>query len=1775
MDTFKDYILKETILSSRYTTIYSAIQKSDNAPVILKVVKKEFVDKKFAQKFQNEYSILNKLDNPCIIKAKELIIDPYTITLVLEPFSSRSLSTYIEQEPWDLRARLRIAISIAEAIGDIHLKHIIHKDIKSHNILIDINNNIKIIDFGIATLFAREMPQYIEPEYLEGTLSYISPEQTARMARVVDYRTDIYSLGVTLYELFTGQLPFSAKTPLELVHLHIAERPIPPMNRNNKIPETLSNIILKCLEKDVQDRYKSAFGLMYDLKKCLASLDQTGIIEPFRAGEDDFYDCFHSPDKLFGREKELAILHNCIEKAWEGKLHILELSGYSGIGKSSLAMKFQNEIIQRGGRFSHSRFDQFNKNIPYFAISQIIKILVHDMLMGSEEELAIWKIDLLKALGSNGQIAIELIPDLKLVIGEQPELEKLPPQESENRFKYVMTQLIKALPRPESPIVILFDDFQWCDDASLKLLTHALKDTDIKNLLIIISYRENEVKQLHPLTLAIKEFVESEIEMTHLRIESLKSQSVEAIILDVFSKLPQKELKALSKLVEEKTHGNPFFVIQFLKHLYDKGLIHFEKETLSWTANIAVISTLEISDNVVDLLLEKIKSCNKELIEIMKICSVIGNKFELVALVSLLDEDRSHVLELINDAFQEEFITHEIVKKQEQSKLIFRFSHDRIQQAFYTLIDEKDRTQLHYQVGKSLLETTFPEELDEKLITIVNNLNYGLNLPIDEHKKNELLHLNLRAALKVKQSQAYVSAISYLKIGLQLLDQESWITQYEITFQIYNALAISLQMSGNIEGAKELYELCLSKAKTSDEKVKLYIEMIYLLAQIQEYEKVFEYGELAVKLLNYRVKFKPSKLQTILLIIKTKLRLLFYSNKALENLPISNDPNLWLFGSIGVALGNTAYKTGNRPFLIEITLQLLHLTLTKGFTFASSTAFSVYALILGSEKIGDYAGSTMFGALSLTVTKKLNASAETGVAKFIYANFVHKWKHPLKESIPLLWEAYQECLENGNVPVAVTSLSILSLINILTGENIQKTLEDLNSRIREVHKLTAVSEEKALLIFREFCNALIGHRNDPTDCCPLELKDEIQNSMHNVSKRVYLCYYSLIKGFLLYLFDQIPEATQYAKKNLVLIEYFSGMQLWPLTYLYSALTYAAPMKKAGDNRRHFKEIERLYKQLYKWRKTAPMNFGTHASLVEGEIARLKGKNKLAIQCYNKGIDLAKKENNSLLAAIGYEVLARCHLMNQNSELASFYLESSIEHYSNIGAFAKVKHIYKFYAKYFKEKEKEEKKEEETILTTETQELTTLQATPSTQQSVFNLNEIIQSLQLLSKEINFNNLIKNLMKFTIEKGGATKVALILLEKNNPLLYATMTNQGPFISLESPIPIMEQEENLPVTLIDYVIRMRKEVIINHLHSTVTPFHRDLYIEKLKPESILCLPLIQSFDLKGILYLESDKDPDAFTLNRLYFLSLLSSQIAISIENAQFYSQLEKKVDARTKELQEKNKELQEALTHIKEVQNQLIQQEKLASLGLLTAGIAHELKNPLNFVINFSHIAKDHLNDLKKELLEGTKEEKTYIINDLIYNLNAIDSHGMRANNIIKGMLSHSHQGSNQVEKVDINSIIDQGLNLAYFSYRKKDPAFQMTIETNYAADLPKIEGFSSELMRVFINIVDNACYALSEKSKRPPANFIPKLEISTSLQNEEIQIIFKDNGIGIPEESLNKIFNPFFTSKPTGSGTGLGLSIGYDIITKQHMGTIIARSEPNLMTEIVITLPLPK
>ena len=778
MITLADYQILEHLYESVHSLVYRAKRQADGQGVVLKIVKEEHPTPERMAAFKREYEILSQLDIDGVISAYELG-RVHRWLMVLEDFGGESLARLQVAGKLAVADFLGLAIRLSQILGQVHQLKIMHKDINPSNIVVNpVTGELKLIDFGISTMLSLENPTFCHPNLLEGTLAYISPEQTGRMNRVLDYRSDFYSLGVTFYELLTGQLPFQADEALELIHCHIAKPARPPHELKPEIPPILSQIVLKLMAKNAEERYQSAYGLKADLERCLHEWRHSGQMRAFELAEDDLSDRLNIPPKLYGRDSERASLLAASSRACQGGCEMVLVAGYSGVGKSALVQEVYKGITDKRGHFIAGKFDQYQRNVPYLALTQAFNELCDHLLSESPQSLSQWQAKIMAAVGRNGQVLSDVIPNLELLIGKQPAVAQVGAQEAQNRFNLIFQNFIQAISQPEHPLVLFIDDLQWADSASLSLMKRLMHNAKCQNLLLIGAYRDNEVDESHPLLITIEAIKAQPVSLERIPLNNLRQNEVNALIAETLH-LPAQSSQPLSDLVYAKTQGNAFFTREFLKSLYHNGFLSFEHQSRTWQWDVAQIQAQNISDNVVELMAGKIGQLDSNTQTVLQLAACIGNTFELSTLALIRKKALPELITELWPAISEGLLlpldeqykllkTYEAGKRDEADvvaapQVRFKFQHDRVQQAAYSLIDEAQKQVTHLQIGRLLLANR-SQTLEDDLFEIVNQLNQGIALINQQNERVELAKLNLKAGQKAKKATAYGSAVSYLQV---------------------------------------------------------------------------------------------------------------------------------------------------------------------------------------------------------------------------------------------------------------------------------------------------------------------------------------------------------------------------------------------------------------------------------------------------------------------------------------------------------------------------------------------------------------------------------------------------------------------------------------------------------------------------------------------------------------------------------------------------------------------------------------------------------------------------------------------------------------------------------------------------------------------------------------------------------------------------------------------------------------------------------------------------
>lgn len=1813
----RGYRILEQIYTGTRTLVYRGWRNQDQKPVVIKLMRNEYPSFSELVQFRNQYAIAKNLDIPGIIQPLSLETYGNRYALVMEDFGGISLLEWMKQNIVSIEEFLHIAIEISLILEKLHRDRIIHKDIKPANILIHpTTKQIKIIDFSIASLLPRETQEIQNLKVIEGTLAYLSPEQTGRMNRGIDYRSDFYSLGVTFFELLTGQLPFESNDPLELVHCHIAKQP--PVLRDSgqgigdreEIPQVLSDIVIKLMAKNAENRYQSAFGLRHDLELCLQQWEKTKQIIPFELGNRDICDRFLIPEKLYGREAEVAMLLQAFDRvANPPELckggEIILVAGFSGIGKTVVVNEVNKPIVRQRGYFIKGKYDQFQRNIPFSAFVQAFRDLIRQLLSESDKNLQQWKTKILANIGDNAQVIIDVIPELAKVIGSQPPVPELFGTASQNRFNLVFQKFIQVFADKEHPLVIFLDDLQWADLASLKLIKLLISESETRHLLLIGAYRDNEVTNAHPLMLTLAEISKKGLSINTINLSPLRQSDVNYLIADTLNCSLELALP-LTELVYQNTQGNPFFTNQLLKSLYEDALINFNYNCGYWQCDISQIRLLTLKDDVVDFMALQLQKLPGSTQKVLQFAACIGNQFDLNTLAIVCEQSlektatdlwkalqsglivpQSEIYKFFQDDINDSLV---IDNRENFEQLpIYKFLHDRVQQAAYSLIAADHKKSTHLQIGQLLLQNTPQTEWRKKIFAIVNQLNIGAELITQQYQRDELVSLNLIAGQKAKNTTAFIAAIDYLKRGINLLRKDCWQSQYELTLCLYTEATEAAYFSSNFEQMEMFAEIALQQAQTLLDKIKIYeIKVTAYIIQSQQ-KQAIQLALFILHNLDISIPEKPDNNQIQQAIAEVNADLADREIADLVNLPAMNHPEKIAAMRLLMAVLPAAFQTV--PELMPIiTLKMVNLSANHGNCAVSAYGYCLYGLLLCGV-FGNIDSGYQFGNLSLKILAKFDAKELKAKIFTVVNAHIKFWKEHLTNTLSPALEGYTMGLEMGDSEYAGYCAYIYPVHSFWSGKELDQTEKAVETYCAA---LTQIKQQVALTWNQIYWQTVLNLQGKAENvCCLIGValdEQEILPRHQQMNDFYTMGHLFLNKLMLCYLFEEYPQAVENATMAEKCLGGLTGLIVVSLINFYDSLARLAVYSDVSEVEQAdiLQKVQGNQEKMQQWAEHAPMNFLHKYYLVEAECDRILGKYLEAMELYDQAIALAKENEYVNEEALAQELAAKFYLEWGKNKIASVYMTDAYYAYARWGAKAKVAHLESNYPQlltFILQTERKPSKLGETISLISTK---TIHSTSQETSTILDLAGVMKAAQAISVEIQLEQLLSTLMRVVLENAGATKCALILSKAEKWVIEATGSIEEAGAKVLQSTPL-EGSQILPISFIYYVVRTHQTLVIDDSITSASTsieqflyLQNDPYIQRQQPKSLMCHPILNRGKLIGILYLENSLTAGAFTSSRIELLSLLCSQAAISLENARLYQQA-----------QDYAQQLEESLNHLQQAQLQLVQNEKMSALGNMVSGVAHEINNPVGFIAGNLEPAQNYAQDLfhlinlyqrkypdPDEEIQAEIEaiDLEYVREDLPKLILSMQEGVERIRSISDSLRSFSRADTEN--KITFN--IHEGINstILILKHRLKANETRPAIEVvkNYG-DIPPIPCFAGQLNQVFMNLLANAIDALEESNSGRSFQEIQAnpncITVTTEMSQEQNSVFIRiqDNGVGMSEQVKQKIFDHLFTTKAVGKGTGLGLSIARQIIEEKHQGTLEVNSTPGMGAEFFISIPV--
>lgn len=1536
---------------------YTILEKGGNSTILLnetsrqliKVLNKNYPTASEVQKFKNEFDILEDTNISGVRKVLHYE-EKEQPQLLLEYIAGKNLKVFSKENSLNLREKIQLAVSIAGILNNIHQQGIIHKDVNPCNIVINHDGTAFLIDFGISSKFTLKQPNLGNPEKLEGTLAYISPEQTGRMNHSVDYRTDLYSLGATFYELFTGVIPFQEQGAIHLVHAHLAKIPVSPQLLNSELPEPLAQIILKLLKKNPKDRYQSAFGLVKDLEKCLTLLDDESTC--FSLGQDDFSSKLQIPEKLYGRAEETQLILDVFQRVKMGSVELTLVAGYSGTGKSALVNETHRPLASTQGYFVEGKFDQFQRNIPFSAWIQAFQNFIDLLLTENETMLQYWKDLILTALGDNGAVLTEVIPTLEMVIGKQPPVAELGGQEAQNRFNYVIQNFVKVITNEQHPLIIFIDDLQWADLASLHLLQTLVTDQENTHLLCVGAYRDNEISTTHPLPAIVSEIKEKVDNVNEIALNNLTQAAVLEMLEDTLSHQQGEALEQLGQHILSKTRGNAFFTHQFLKHLYEEGMLYFEFESKSWNWNQDKILDAQLTDNVVAFMANKVGKLPTDTQQLLELASCIGNKFDILTLQIIAEKQALSkdlepaildglLIPLNNDRF-------------------YKFAHDRIQQAAYSLIPEEGRQAIHLQIGRLLYQSFAEEEREERIFDIVNHYNLATEVFDDKDRENAL-KLNQEASLKARAVASFNGMLTYIQQAKDLLPENSWETDYQSTLDVYKLLAEAEYLNTHFENLEEYSDLIWQNTNDNLEKAEILLFSLLRFSFEGKFEEAIESGKKALVLLDIEIPTDENlAVVNEELLTKTYEDIVGRGVESILHLEECQNERINLAICILILLDPPAYILGKMDFYTFLSSKVVELSLEHGNAPYSSKGYANLGFICFSLK-GQKAGYQI-GQNALKLAKNAGEKRLQAQVSLMLANFLMPWNEAIRRSKKFNLLGIQTGLESGEIQYAMYNTMSYACNIFAEGWSLSRIKTELNEKYLglslKYKNEFAINSIKAILLTIHTLEEG-GHLHLEGLDEEINERDFWQYCTDNTLVMV-MAIYSTIATQAYFMLEEYDKAYQKVQDALPYLEsLFSYTTSFDYNF-YASLTCLKQYETTG-NEELLETVKTHQAQMETWADNCPENFLHKYTLVAAEQARIKGLSFGEVfKLYKEAVKRAESQGFIQDTALAAELYAKYLLSVDEEGFAQPYFEKAYQCYQKWGATAKTIQLEERYAQFF-----EQKKNNLSVPNQSTTHQGTTISTTLTNTSTLDLDTILKANASLAQQVRLKDLTSEILALLQHNSGANKIALLRKESQQWWVDADQEQEKNLLT--KPV-LLEEYSNLPKQVISYVLRTNHFVLLEDAVQD-DKFAKDPYLQQKQSKSVFVVPVKRQENTTALLYLENSLNTAVFHQKRYDLVNALATQLAISIENAVLYENLEQKVAARTTALQKSNEEFKIMNEELRQTQEELeVQRDYVQEKNVKL----EEYNNKINSSLNVAQAIQQAILPYEKKLSQLLKD-----------------------------------------------------------------------------------------------------------------------------------------------------------------------------------------------------------
>ena len=1754
-------------------------RRTDGQPVVLKTTRSPVPTAVEVSAIRAEYSIGRRVSHPAVVRFLELVQADHRPVLVMEDFGGQALSELLRRVQLTPAQVVRLGLDLADALEALHHEGITHKDINPSNILVNQEAPlVKLADFGIASLLRREGLEGGAPQSLEGTIGYMSPEQTGRTNRFIDYRTDFYSLGITLYELLTGDLPFRVDDPAEMLHAHVARTPLPLSAARPDLPNPLSLVVMKMLAKTPEERYQSARGLAHDLRICLTLLQEEGAEAPpnYTPGARDGEARFSVPGKLYGRRKERAWLTGALDRASEGSRVLAVLSGGSGIGKSTLVRELQPEVLARHGRFVSGKFRRDQHGVPHSGVLQALGELLQQTLAQSEEELTACRERLVSALGEEAGALAEVVPELSTLLGEAPgPAPHLPPEAAQVRLHGQVQAMLAQFASVSSPLVLFLDDLQWADLASLQLLEQLLNNSGLHYLLVLATVRDDEGVDLSDFEATFERSQSGTAEVVELVVPPLEEAAITSLVADTAHTTRDQALP-LARLIRHKSMGNPLYITQLLRTLHDRRLLSWDADDKRWTWDLNQVESVGVSNDVADLLAEKMGNLPRQTRELLELASLVGTRFDLGTLAMLADEPIAKVVGDLHPAVEEGVIStacggyshlhnacadhdpcnHEQWAPEMVMQVMCDFHHDRIQQAAYHALPVERRPELHLRLGRMLLSNLNETALGDRLFEVVGHLNQGLGQLTDVTERLEVARLNLRAAERAMNTGGKLTAKEYFTAGVELLPADAWESAQRLAFDLHlGHYACTVLTDEDPEQVLARGEELQARALGLTQRLQAMIPHVpQLSSRGRQPELCLERGaallrEVGIELLPEDVELAMEQGHAAL-----QRSLEGRDLEELADLPHDQDELIEAATNLLETLFFFPIYMRRRELGPLAALHGIRLSLEHGNGPLSGAAYATWGVVLGHDQ-GDFTQGLRWCRLGMKVSEALGS--RQGMTRIIASLMEWVFRAP-GEMIPWWWETYRLAQRTGEDFVQSLALNHISYLELLGGRQLEELLEEGRSHREQMERRQPIIGPRELDFTLIFAETLLGLRKWEDLLYDSEEEQQEAARVMLMRNREGLHWSHSLRSRLCLMFGHPRAALAEAEAAEAMGDLRVGQSPAYDLVLHHALALAGSAELAsGDERdKLLEQLTQKHALVASWvERGAGQRFGQDLRLLDAELARAQGRYLEAGQAYDQAIALSMERGLLPTQALACERAASFYRGHRLDRVALTYLRDAHYCYDKWGAVAKTQRL-------------EAEHPELATVGAPSSETTTTGTTgtsgPSTAQR-YDLLTILKASQRISREMDLDVLLTQLLGSIMELAGAERGFMVLSEDGDLQVAAAAATSGEALITQARTPLARCEM-LSVGVVQYVARTGAPVVLADATRDGI-FRADPYISRAAPRSVACLPLKNQGVLVGAVYMENNLVSGAFNEDRLQLSELLCDGASISIQNAHLYGELEQRVMARTRDLAHKNQQLGASLTAQREMQNQLIMQEKMASLGNLVAGVAHEINTPVGAIASSTDTSRRAIKRLRG-LLEGATDveeikngRKVWRLVDMLEeNHRVVGLASERVVEIVLSLRNFARLDEAERKRANLNDGVTSTLKLVQHRVKHGiDVATEL-------GDLSPILCYPNQLNQVFMNLLTNAIDAVEE---RPEGQ--RRITVRTWMEDDQACVQVSDNGGGVPDRVRDRVFDPGFTTKGVGVGTGLGLAICYNIVSK-HDGELELTSTHGEGATFTVKLP---